>query len=109
VFVIESQIAYIIDALTTMRERDLVSVQPRPEAQQRWNDDLQRRLAKTVWNTGGCSSWYLDAHGRNTTLWPRTTFAMRALLARFDEDAYLTTPRADVLRADTHESEKTSA
>jgi cation diffusion facilitator CzcD-associated flavoprotein CzcO len=109
VFVIESQIAYIIDALTTMRERDLVSVQPRPEAQQRWNDDLQRRLAKTVWNTGGCSSWYLDAHGRNTTLWPRTTFAMRALLARFDEDAYLTTPRAAVLRDDTHESEKASA
>jgi hypothetical protein len=22
-----------------------------------------------VWNSGGCSSWYLDEHGRNTVLW----------------------------------------
>jgi cyclohexanone monooxygenase len=99
VFVIESQIAYVLDALRTMRERDLATVQPRADAQRRWNDDLQRRLARTVWNTGGCSSWYLDAHGRNTTLWPRTTFTMRRLLAHFDADAYLTTPRAGLARS----------
>src|SRR5882757_10890200 len=22
-----------------------------------------------LWNTGGCSSWYLDEHGKNTVLW----------------------------------------
>jgi hypothetical protein len=22
-----------------------------------------------VWNTGGCASWYLDEHGKNTVLW----------------------------------------
>ena len=22
-----------------------------------------------MWNTGGCSSWYLDEHGNNTVLW----------------------------------------
>ena len=22
-------------------------------------------MRRTVWNTGGCSSWYLDDHGRN--------------------------------------------
>jgi hypothetical protein len=41
-----------------------------------------------VWNTGGCSSWYLDEHGRNTVLWPRTTFKFRELLSRFDVGAY---------------------
>jgi cyclohexanone monooxygenase len=41
-----------------------------------------------VWNTGGCSSWYLDEHGRNTVLWPRSTFVMRQLLSRFDVAAY---------------------
>ena len=88
VFIIESQIAYIVDALARMRADGLASVQPSAEAQRRWNHTLQRRLARTVWNTGGCSSWYLDAHGRNTTLWPGTTFAFRAKLARFDADAY---------------------
>ena len=41
-------------------------------------------MQRTVWSTGGCASWYLDAHGRNTTLWPRTTFKFRALLREFD-------------------------
>ncbi len=45
-------------------------------------------MRRTVWSTGGCASWYLDAHGRNTVLWPRTTVAFRRLLARFDVAAY---------------------
>ena len=93
VFVIESQIAYILDALRTMREERLAAVEPRAESQRRWNEALQRRLGRTVWNRGGCSSWYLDAQGRNTTLWPRTTFTMRRLLARFDREEYVVTAR----------------
>jgi cyclohexanone monooxygenase len=46
-----------------------------------------------VWNTGGCASWYLDDHGRNTTLWPRTTFKFRSLLSDFDLDQYVVTTR----------------
>jgi hypothetical protein len=45
-----------------------------------------------VWNTGGCASWYLDAHGRNTVLWPRTTFKFRELLRRFDVEQYVVEP-----------------
>ncbi|HET6652267.1 MAG TPA: NAD(P)/FAD-dependent oxidoreductase [Nocardioides sp.] len=96
VFIIESQIAYILDALSRMRSDRLTSVQPRLGAQRRWNADVQRRLARSVWNTGGCSSWYLDAHGRNTTLWPRTTFTFRRLLSRFDPEQYVTTTRSGV-------------
>ncbi|QNN52426.1 flavin-containing monooxygenase [Nocardioides mesophilus] len=92
VFVIESQIAYVLDALATMRRRGLASVQPTAAAQHRWNAALQRRMKRTVWSTGGCSSWYLDAHGRNTTLWPRTTFVFRRLLSSFDVERYVTTP-----------------
>ena len=50
--------------------------------------EIQRRMKRTVWSTGGCASWYLDAHGNNTTLWPRTTYTFRSLLSRFDVDAY---------------------
>jgi cyclohexanone monooxygenase len=92
VFMIESQVTYVLDALAHMRRHGLATVEPRPEAQRRWNADIQRRMARTVWNTGGCSSWYLDSHGRNVTLWPRTTFTFRRLTASFDLDAYRTTP-----------------
>ena len=88
VFMIESQLAYIVDALRTMKEQDIAVLEPHQSAQDEWNNDLQRRMRRTVWSAGGCSSWYLDAHGKNTTLWPRATFTFRRLLARFDADNY---------------------
>jgi cyclohexanone monooxygenase len=45
-------------------------------------------MKRTVWTRGGCSSWYLDSHGRNTTLWPRTTGAFRRAMKGFDLAAY---------------------
>ncbi|MFC7492838.1 MULTISPECIES: flavin-containing monooxygenase [unclassified Nocardioides] len=88
VFIIESQIAYVRDAIRTMRERGWAAVEPRRGAFRRWNAGLQRRMGRTVWTRGGCQSWYLDEHGRNTTLWPKATFTFRRQLARFDADAY---------------------
>lgn len=88
VFIIESQVAYLRDAIRTMRSRGFGAVEPRANVQRRWNARLQRRMRRTVWNTGGCSSWYLDSHGRNTTLWPRSTVSFRRALAHFDPDAY---------------------
>ena len=88
VFIIESQVAYVRDAIRTMRTRGWASVQPRQRHHDAWNADLQRRMKRTVWTTGGCESWYLDEHGRNTTLWPKSTFTFRRRLASFDPDAY---------------------
>ena len=88
VFVIESQVRYIRDALRTMRINDFGSVEPTEAAFAAWNADVQTRMASTVWSRGGCSSWYLDEHGRNTTLWPRTTFVLRRLLHTFDVRSY---------------------
>jgi cation diffusion facilitator CzcD-associated flavoprotein CzcO len=104
VFIIESQIAYILSALQKIGERELLSVEPRPEAQAAWNDDLQHRMKRTVWSSGGCASWYLDAHGRNTTLWPRSTFKFRSLLKDFDLEQYVVTTRHDAPRSTTKEN-----
>ena len=88
VFMIESQVAYAVDALRRMRADGVAEIEPTEAAQRAWNDDLQRRMRRTVWSTGGCASWYLDSHGRNVTLWPRTTYTFRRLTARFDPEAY---------------------
>jgi cation diffusion facilitator CzcD-associated flavoprotein CzcO len=88
VFIIESQVQYIRGAVRGLREKGYGAVEPTAEAQDAWNADVQRRMQRTVWNTGGCASWYLDDHGRNTVLWPRTTFTFRRLLSSFDEEAY---------------------
>jgi cation diffusion facilitator CzcD-associated flavoprotein CzcO len=102
VFIIESQVAYIVSALQQMGQHAIATVEPTREAQQAWNDDVQRRMQRTVWNTGGCASWYLDDHGRNVTLWPRSTFAFRALLREFDLDKYVVTAIDQPARTEEH-------
>jgi cyclohexanone monooxygenase len=92
VYMIESQVAYLVDAWRQMRRQGLAAVEADAAAEQAWNADLQRRMRRTVWSTGGCRSWYLDAHGRNVALWPRPTYTFRRLTARFDLEAYRGTP-----------------
>ncbi len=87
IFMIESQVAYVLDAVKRMRARDLASVEVRPDAQAVYNAEMQRRLANTVW-ASGCMSWYLTRTGKNTTLWPGFTFEFRWRTRRFDAGAY---------------------
>lgn len=91
IYMIESQLNYIVDAVDTMKAHGLSTFDVHPEVQDAYNETLHRRLATSVWNTGGCASWYLDAHGNNTTLWPDFTFRFRNQTKRFDLDAYTTT------------------
>jgi cation diffusion facilitator CzcD-associated flavoprotein CzcO len=90
VFMIESQIAYVLDALRHLEGLggDASELEVRPEALARWNDDIQAAMRSTVWTSGGCRSWYLDEHGRNTTLWPGFTWRFRRETAQFDPSAY---------------------
>jgi cyclohexanone monooxygenase len=41
-----------------------------------------------VWNTGGCTSYYIDENGKNSIGFPWSTFKLRKMLARFDKQAY---------------------
>ena len=88
VLMIESQIAYVMDALRVMRARRLSRVEVSPAAQAAFNQALQARLGDKVWSTGGCKSWYLHESGKNVALWPGFTWQFRRLTRRFDADSY---------------------
>ena len=91
VFMIESQVAYVRDALKAMRKGGYAAVEVGQAETDAYNASLQQRMKRTVWSVGGCDSWYLDAHGKNTTLWPRSTLTFRRRLASFDAEAYTLT------------------
>jgi cyclohexanone monooxygenase len=86
--VIEAQVGYVAQAIAHLRTHDLAAIEPTEGATAAWNARLQDRLARSIWLTGGCSSWYLDKHGRNVTLWPGTTWSFERAVARFDPQAY---------------------
>jgi len=98
VFMIESQVAYVMDALKTMKARQLRAVDVKPDAQVSFNKGIQGKLTKTVW-TSGCKSWYVDANGKNTTLWPGFTFVYRGKTRRFKADQYQLETAAEAVAA----------
>jgi cation diffusion facilitator CzcD-associated flavoprotein CzcO len=77
ILMIESSLNYMADYLNTLARTGAAALDAKPAAVVAWNEEMQRRVARTVWNTGGCQSWYLDANGRNTTAWPGTTSEFR--------------------------------
>jgi len=89
VFMIEAQTEYLIKLLESMDARGAATIAPTPEAQQRFNTGIQRELATQVWSAGGCQSWYLDEHGRNTTIWPGFTWRYWTRTRKPDQSAYV--------------------
>ncbi|WP_030193772.1 NAD(P)/FAD-dependent oxidoreductase [Streptomyces sp. NRRL S-87] len=78
ILMIESQLNYMADYVRQLNVLGgRVALAARPSAVHTWNRKVQARMERTVWNTGGCTSWYLDANGRNTTVWPGTTGEFR--------------------------------
>jgi hypothetical protein len=92
VLMIEAQVGHLVQALDAMEEGGYAVLEPRADVQAAYNAELQDELAKTVWSTGGCSSWYLDANGRNTTLWPGFTFTYMRRMKRFRLSEYVVQP-----------------
>jgi cation diffusion facilitator CzcD-associated flavoprotein CzcO len=80
ILIIEAQLNYMVDYVKKLEtlggEAGKVAFDARPEAVTAWNRHIQDRMRRSVWNTG-CDSWYLDANGRNTTVWPGTTSEFR--------------------------------
>lgn len=71
VLMIEAQVRYVMQCLQLMRRRRSAVMEVKPAAQQRFVEELKQRLAGTVWQSGGCQSWYQDGKtGENPTIWP---------------------------------------
>jgi cation diffusion facilitator CzcD-associated flavoprotein CzcO len=88
VLMIEAQVAHLMRLIAHAKRQSWTAIEPTARAQADYVADVDRRMAPTVWMQGGCKSWYLDAGGRNSTLWPGFVPAYQRLLKRFDPHTY---------------------
>ncbi|MGH3495642.1 MAG: flavin-containing monooxygenase, partial [Sciscionella sp.] len=95
VFMIEQQARYVVACLDQLKRRRAATMDVRGRAQQRFNADIQRKLNRSVWVRGGCTSWYLDAQGVNRTLWPGSTWNYWRKTRSTDTGAYEFTSARD--------------
>src|SRR5919201_1373932 len=88
VFTSEAHINYAISCLREMQGHGLATVELRRDIYDAYNRDVDNRLRESVWNAGGCESWYLDANGRNGVWWPGFTCRLWQRTRRFDIGNY---------------------
>jgi cation diffusion facilitator CzcD-associated flavoprotein CzcO len=88
VFMIESQLNYLMGCLEAMRTRGVSTVEVRSDAVTAFNDEIDRAMQGTVWSSG-CNSWYLDATGRNSVVWPGWSFRFRTRTRHFEPQKYV--------------------
>ena len=82
----------MIDGIIKAERQGIEVPEVRDQPFRRFNDAVQKGLEPTVFNNGGCSSYYLDADGRNFAAWPWSTGSPRCRLARFDLENYAVRP-----------------
>jgi cation diffusion facilitator CzcD-associated flavoprotein CzcO len=89
VFTSEAHINYVLECLRVMDERGLRSVEVRRDVYEDWEREVEHRLRNSVWNAGGCTSWYLDEKGNNNVWWPGFTVSLWRQTRRFDLANYV--------------------
>jgi hypothetical protein len=86
----EAQIGYVMDCLRLMRKRGSKVMEVKAETQQRFVEELRKRLAGTVWESGGCRSWYQDARtGESPVIWPGSVVAYKRRTRAVAEQDYI--------------------
>jgi cation diffusion facilitator CzcD-associated flavoprotein CzcO len=90
IYMLESQIGYVMGALRALEAEGLSWLDVRQEAHDAFADWAQSASRKTVWESG-CHNWYTGSSGRNVNNWPGYTFMYRYRVRRFDRPAYQAT------------------
>lgn len=72
ILMIEAQVGYMVEALKVLRLKGAKALKVKPDAQARFNTQLQHDLQDTAW-AGACSSWYKTASGKITNNWSADT------------------------------------
>jgi hypothetical protein len=91
IYMIESQIEHVSRAVRELDRQAATTIEVNQAAHDRYNEVVDRKMATTVWQLGGCTSYYQDATGRNAALWPDWTFSFRRKAKRWKPDAYVIT------------------
>ncbi|SEG06097.1 Predicted flavoprotein CzcO associated with the cation diffusion facilitator CzcD [Thermomonospora echinospora] len=83
IYMLESQIRYVLGCLQAMRRTGLRWIDVRPEVQEAFEARMRRRMRETVWEQG-CHSWYMTEDGKVVNNWPGFTFTYRNATRRPD-------------------------
>jgi cation diffusion facilitator CzcD-associated flavoprotein CzcO len=92
IFTSEAHINYALNAIKAMDRHRLSAVEVRSDIYDAFAREAEEKLRHSVWNEGGCQSWYLDPNGRNGVWWPGFMGSLWRRTRRFDLSEYRLQP-----------------
>lgn len=88
---LEAQLEYVIRAIDHKQKKQWKTIEVKADVEEKYNKAIQKDLSKSVWQTGGCHSWYLTEDGYNTTMYPRFTFLFKRDCKNFKTSDHILT------------------
>lgn len=86
VYMLESQIAHVLRCYQALQAAKATAIEVDDRHYRRFNNKIQKRLANSVWQ--GCTSWYVDKSGHNSSIWPGFSLSYRCLTRFSGVQAY---------------------
>ncbi|MDX1526403.1 MAG: NAD(P)/FAD-dependent oxidoreductase [Pseudidiomarina maritima] len=83
IFVIESQLKYIMSCLDHLRQQQATAIEVKADAEQHYTSMIHHEMKKTVWHSGGCNSWYKSKSGHVIAMFPGFSFTFRWMASHF--------------------------
>lgn len=89
IFVIESQMRYIMNCITTVIESGKSTIEVSIDAEQKYTAMIHSEMEKTVWYDGGCNSWYKSRSGKVIAMFPGFSFTYRRMCKHLKLDDHV--------------------
>jgi cation diffusion facilitator CzcD-associated flavoprotein CzcO len=83
IFVIEAQMEYIRRAIAATQKQGAKAIEVKAEAEADYTGMIHREMKQTVWQSGGCHSWYQSKSGHVIAMFPGFSFTFRQMAKAF--------------------------
>ncbi len=83
IVVIEAQMDYIISSIQSLDAQDHKVIEVKADAESRYTQHIHKEMAKTVWKSGGCNSWYQSKSGHVIAMFPGFSFTYKRWTKNF--------------------------
>ncbi len=88
-FLIESQMKYIMKCIKHVVDSKKQTIEVTVEAEDRYTNRIHQEMTKTVWQSGGCNSWYKSKSGKVIAMFPGFSFTYRRWAKNFKRKDHL--------------------
>ncbi|RXJ74826.1 monooxygenase [Veronia nyctiphanis] len=89
IFIIESQMNYIIDAIKQCEFKGYQTCEVKEETEETYTTKLHEEMKKTIWYRGGCNSWYKSKNGKVIAMYPGFSFSFYKITKKLNPDHHV--------------------